>query len=95
MDPTLDVEEIRRRWEVRAAQWRARELAEAVFEGEVVARLSGRSARGAFRGLLHLEVPFADLASHRSREARFLASAGEDPVLSRVPLIVVFSAAVR
>jgi len=91
VDPSLHLEEVRRRWEVRAAQWRARELAEAVFGGEVRATLGGRGTRGTLRGLLHLEVPFSDLESHRRGETAFLMSAATDPVMARVPLVVVFS----
>ena len=91
VDPTLAQVQERDRWEARAAQWRARELAEAVFGGEVEARLDGPK-RGPFRGLLHLDVPFADLAEHRRRERAFLAAAVADPVLARMPLVFVFGA---
>lgn len=85
----LSLAERRARWEVRAAQWRAREIAEAVF-GEVgESVLTGLRAGAALRGLLSLEVPFTDLASHRAREARFLAAVAADPVLSRVRLVYV------
>jgi hypothetical protein len=99
VDPTLAREEERGRWEARAAQWRARALAEAVFGGEVEARLSGHTTRGPFRGLLHLRVPFpgggepgARLAEHRAREAAFLTAAARDPVLVQVPFLYVFAA---
>jgi hypothetical protein len=85
-----DQAEVQERWAVRAAQWRARELAESVFGDGVEARLRGLRTRGPARGLLTLGVPFADLATHRSREARFMAAASDDPILSRVPLIYVF-----
>ena len=92
VDPTsVDVHE-RDRWQARAAQWRARALAEAVFEGEVEARLAGQGVRGPFRGLLHLDVPFQGLAEHREREGRFLAAAGRDPLLTRIPFLFVFGA---
>ena len=91
-DPMHEVEEARRRWEGRAAQWRARALAEALFQGEVRATLQGHRVRGAFHGMLHLEVPFEDLANHRGREAAFLACAARDDVLAQVPLIFIFSA---
>jgi hypothetical protein len=94
VDPTLAAVQRRERWEARAAQWRARELAEAVFGGEVRARLVGPTP-GGFRGLLHLDVPFDGLAEHREREARFVAAATVDPVLARVPLVFVFGAAAR
>ena len=94
VDPTLARVQDRERWEARAAQWRAREIAEAVFGGEVRARLVGPTP-GGFRGLLHLDVPFEGLAEHREREARFVAAATIDPVLARVPLVFVFGAAAR
>lgn len=82
--------EQRARWEVRAAQWRARELAVAIF-GEVSdGALLGLRAAGDLRGLLHLSVPFDDLEAHRELEVRFLAAADADPILSRVPLVYVF-----
>jgi hypothetical protein len=89
VDPTLEEQSAAWRWEARAAQWRARELAEIVFGGEVVARLSGRAGRAPFRGLLHLDVPFRDLDTHRALEAVFLSSASRDPVLGRIPLVFV------
>lgn len=85
----LSIEEHRSRWEVRAAQWRAHELAQAVFGRVGRSSVLGLRVGGGVRGLLHLEVPFADLDEHREREAIFLASAAEDPILSRVPLIYV------
>lgn len=85
----LSLAERRARWEVRAAQWRARELAETVFGGVGEAVLTGLRSGGTLRGLLNLEVPFTDLASHRVREARFLAAVAADPVLSRVRLVYV------
>lgn len=92
VDPALDRVQGRRRWEARTAQWRARALAEAVFGGEVEARLAGHGGGHAFRGLLHLDVPFAGLERHREGEARFLAAAARDPVLSGVPFVYVFGA---
>ena len=81
--------EARARWEVRAAQWRARELAEAVF-GEVGAmKLTGLRADGPLRGLLRLDVAFRGLRDHREKEARFLAAVDADPLLSNVRLIYV------
>lgn len=91
VDPFLEREEARRRWPARAAAWRAVELAEIVFGGEVAARLGGASATGAFRGLLHLEVPFDDLERHADRERVFAACAARDEVLAQVPLIFVFA----
>lgn len=89
-DPRLDREESRGRWGVRAAQWRALGLARAIFGPAVAVRLSRSGPGRAFRGLLHLEVPFRDLAEHRSRESVFLACAARDPVLAPVPFIFVF-----
>lgn len=87
----LSLAERRARWEVRAAQWRARELAELVF-GEVASTsLTGIRPRGPLRGLLELEVPFDGLESHREKEARFMAATRTDPVLARVPLVFVFA----
>jgi hypothetical protein len=87
---TLDREERQSRWAVRAAQWRARELAEIVFGGIAESSLRGVRSEGAARGLLVLRVPFEDLASHQAREARFMAAAEADPVLGQVPLVYVF-----
>ncbi len=86
--PLTDTER-RARWEVRAAQWRARELAEVVFGRVGESSLLGAPPGGPLRGLLRLGVPFADLGDHREREARFLAAAAADPVLARVPLVYV------
>jgi len=87
----LSQAELRGRWEVRAAQWRARELAELVFGGVSASSLIGIRPHGALRGLLELEVPFEGLDSHREREAHFMAAAAADPVLARVPLVFVFA----
>lgn len=78
-----------RRWEVRAAQWRACELAEATFGTGVAPTLVSLRTSGPLRGLLRLDVPFDSLPSHRAREARFLASVVSDAVLSRIPLVYV------
>ena len=85
-----DREERRARWAVRAAQWRARELAQAVFGDVTESTLRAPRVDGAARGLLVLGVPFRDLETHREREARFMAAAHADPVLSQVPLVYVF-----
>ena len=77
------------RWEVRAAEWRALELARAAFGPDVRARLLGMRHRGSLRGLLKLDVPFTDLDRHREREAAFLGMVGADPVMTRVPLVFV------
>ena len=96
LDRSREVRESRVRWTLGAARWRARELAETVFGGEVSVQLPdastavGGGGRFPFRGLLHLEVPFEDLEAHRFREQVFLACAGADPVLSRVPFLYVF-----
>ncbi len=80
----------RRRWSVRAAQWRALQLAREVFGEAVEARLGDLRPRGSFHGFLHLAVPFRDLESHRTLESRFAAMAGVDEVLREVPLVFVF-----
>jgi hypothetical protein len=90
VERTLDREERRSRWAVRAAQWRARELAEAVFGGVGESSLLGMRIAGPARGVLVLSVPFSDLERHRVREGRFMAAAAADPVLGRVPLLYVF-----
>ncbi len=89
VDPLLDVEERRRRWEVRAAHWRAHALAEEVFGAGVRTSLEGLRTGGDLRGLLRLEVGFRTLDAHRRAEARFLSAAGGDPLLSTVPLLYV------
>lgn len=77
------------RWEVRAAQWRALELAQAAFGPEVTVSLVGARQAGEVRGLLKLDVPFRCLDSHRDKERRFLGMVGADPLMSRVPLVFV------
>lgn len=77
------------RWEVRAAQWRAMELAASAFGGEVRGTLLGLRTRGELRGLLKLDVPFAGLDAHRRREAAFLGMVGADPLMAEVPLVFV------
>jgi hypothetical protein len=93
LDPRLE-REVRRRWEVRAAEWRAVAIAEAVFGGRVVPRLAGGPGVG-FRALLELEVPFDDLDRHRDAEERFLAAAGRDELLADVPMLVLFAPRAR
>ena len=78
---------------MRAAQWRARELAEAVFGSVSRSSLIGLRPEGDMRGLLNLEVPFVDLPSHRSAECRFMAAVEADPILSRIPFVYVFGPA--
>jgi hypothetical protein len=90
LDPLLERREDRRPWELRAAQWRAWVLAEAAFGSRVRVSLAGRRGAMGFRGHLTLDVPFHDLGEHRRRESLFLAWAGRDPVLARVPLLFVF-----
>lgn len=85
------------RWEVRAAQWRAVELAREAFGPGVRGSLLGLRAEGSLRGLLQLDVPFettegSGLDEHRRREVEFLASVGNDPLLQAVPLLYVFGA---
>ena len=77
------------RWEVRAAQWRAHEIAHVVFAGVTGMGLVGLRREGSVRGLLRLDVPFDDLDVHREREARFMAAVSMDPVLSSVRLLYV------
>lgn len=78
------------RWELRAGEWAALDLARHVFGETAEARLSGWSARAPFRGLLTLRVPFRSLADHRRREQVFLLLAARDPVVSQVPFVYVF-----
>jgi hypothetical protein len=97
-DPRRETEQQRFRWEIRAAQWRALEIARAIWGESVSASLSGYGSRGAFRGLLHLEVPLAggsrfDLELHREREDAFTRAAGRDPVLERIPLVYLLDVA--
>jgi hypothetical protein len=89
LEQILDDRERVARWEVRAAQWRAHELALEAFGGPVRMHLMGMRLRGPMRGLLEMGVPFEDLDVHRAREARFLAAVSADPVLSRIPLVYV------
>ena len=85
----LTEEERAARWEVRAAHWRALELAHTAFGPDVHGTLLGIRTRGALRGLLQLDVPFTDLEAHRRREAAFLGMVGADPLMARVPLVFV------
>ncbi len=90
LDPILDRRVERRPWEIRAAQWQAWALAEAAFGRGVRVTLTGGTGAMGFRGILTLSVPFQELAEHRRRESLFLAWAGRDPALVRVPLVFVF-----
>jgi len=83
----------RARWEVRAAQWKAYELAEHVFGGVSRVDLTGMRAAGPLRGLLRLDVPFVDLVRHQELEGRFLAAVACDPLLSNVGLVYVIGPA--
>lgn len=83
--------ERRARWEVRAAQWRARELAEVVFGDVTDTSLLSLRPHGPLRGLLQLDVPFEDVEAHRAREARFMAAVEADPVLARIRLVYVLA----
>lgn len=76
-------------WEVRAAQWRARELAEAVFGAVGRTGVIGMRSDGPLRGLMRLDVPFDDLEVHRVREERFMAAVESDPLLANVHLVYV------
>lgn len=87
----LGERELARRRHVRAAAWRALKLARTVFGSGVSLRLREATGRGRFGGLLHLDVPFDDLADHRLREDVFTACAGIDPLLSRIHLVYVFN----
>ena len=80
----------RRRWSIRAAQWRTLELAREVFGEEAGVRLDGIPPRGGFQGMVHVRVPFDDLDDHRARESRFTAMAGADELLTRVPMVFIF-----
>lgn len=89
LERSLFIEERLQRWEVRAAQWRAHELAQSAFGAGVHMSMTGLRHNGSLRGLLRLDVPFEDLETHLDREARFMASVSLDPVLTRVPLLYV------
>lgn len=82
-------EERRRILEVRAAHWRARELAARVFGSVTRSALTGQTRAGPLAGLVRLDVPFEELPIHRDREEVFLASVHADPLLSTVPLVYV------
>ena len=75
--------EQRARWEVRAAQWRARELAEAVFGRVGRTAVMGMRPEGAVRGMMELAIPLGTLEAHREREVLFMALAARDPILDR------------
>lgn len=85
----LTEEERLGRIEVRAAQWKAVELARMVFGRDVGVAMVGLRTRGPLRGLLRLDVPFETLERHREREGVFLSLVGQDPLLARVPLVYI------
>ncbi len=80
----------RQRWSIRAAQWRALELARSVFGESASLHSGGFPPRGAFQGLVHLAVPFRTMDEHRDGESRFVALASADELLGSVPLVFVF-----
>ncbi len=90
IDPLLAQRVERRPWELQSAKWRAQFFAEMAFGAPVEVSLAGRPGYPEFRGLVYLSVPFRHLQDHTSRQALFLAWAGADPILGRVPLIYVF-----
>ena len=87
---SLSPTEQRDRWEGRAAQWRARDIAKSVFGRVARASLLSLRAAGPLRGLLHLEVPFHDIEVHRDQEQCFLAAVGDDPILAQIRLVYIF-----
>lgn len=86
----VDAREMQRRWVMRALEWRAVALAEAVFGGPVEPRLASQQGFGPLDGMLELSVPFADLDTHRVAEASFLDAARRDPVLGGFGLVYLF-----
>lgn len=90
LDPLLERRLEQNPWEVRSARWRAWSLAEMVFGKEVRVSLAGHGGHDVFRGILNLSVPFRSIEDHRFREQVFLSWAGQDPILSRVPLVFIF-----
>ena len=85
--------EARGRWEVRAAQFRALELARETFGHATRGAMVALRHQGDIRGLMRLDVPFEDLEGHRRREAAFLSLAADDPLLNRIPIVYVLGAA--
>jgi len=90
LDPFLQKLVEKRPWELHSGRWRAWTLAEMAFGSGVSVSLAGRLGYAGFRGLLHLSIPFRTLEDHSRRESLFLSWAGEDPILSRLPLVFVF-----
>lgn len=96
-DPTghiepVDARETARRWQLRALEWRAVELAEAIFGPGVAPRLVSDRSYGGLTGMLELSVPFDGLGAHREAEARFLSAAARDEWLGSVHLVYLFRA---
>ena len=85
--------EVLGRWQVRAAQYRALELARDTFGQATRGSMTAVRHQGGIRGLMQLEVPFQDLDAHKAREETFMALASGDPLLTQVPLIYVMGAA--
>ena len=77
------------RREVRAAAWRAREIAEVVFGHVSESSLVGLRSDGPLRGLMRLDVPFVNLRMHEDRQAQFMAAVDRDPILERMSLVYV------
>lgn len=78
------------RWQLRAAQLSALELAQEIFGPEATTSVLPWGARPPMGGGLTLRVPFRGIDDHRTREALFLALARLDPVLSSAPFLFVF-----
>ncbi len=57
----------------------------------MVPRLRNARTMVGFRALVELEVPFTEMEAHREAELRFLQAAHRDELLSRVPLVFVFT----
>jgi hypothetical protein len=78
------------RWQMRAFQMAALELAQQVFGPEATVYLLPWAPHPLMAGGLTLQVPFGNLEDHRAREALFLALAGRDPILNRAPIVYIF-----
>jgi len=96
-DPTghlepVDARETARRWQLRALEWRAVALAEAVSGPGVVPRLVSDRGFGELTGMVELTVPFDHLGTHREAESRFLSAAARDPLLGSSQLVYLFRA---
>ena len=86
---TSEPAERQARREVRAAAWRAREIAEVVFGRVSESSLVGLRSDGPLRGLMRLDVPFVNLRMHEDRQAQFMAAVDLDPILERASLVYV------